>query len=143
MSTKRRIIARGRSKHLRPEVVAAWLAGDIAALQFALGLSPWEPSPLPRQVSGPLGCDEDDLPPDDPEDRKSLARSLAWQRKLLVAVGWPDCRPQYEKNLVRAQKIAAGIIYPESQDAALAEVEYRRKVLVEFDATRAKWVPAT
>jgi hypothetical protein len=143
MGSKRRILNRSKSGHLRPEIVAAWMAGDIAALQFALRLSPWEPSPFPYEIAGPLGCDEDDAPPDNPEDRKSLARSLSWQRKLLAAVGWPDCRPQYEKNLVRAQKIAVGIIYPESQDAALAEVEYRRQVLDEFDATRAKWAPAT
>ena len=142
MSTKRRVIDR-KSSHLRPEVIAAWMAGDIAALQFALRLSPWEPSPFPYEIAGPLGCDEDDEPPDDPEDRKSLARSLGWQRKLLAAVGWPDCRDQYEKNLVLAQKIAAGKFGdPESRDDAMAEVEYRSAVLDAFASTRAKWMPA-
>jgi hypothetical protein len=128
MGTKRRIKDRGKSGHLRPEIVAAWMAGDVAALQFALHSSPWEPSPFPYEIAGPLGCDEDDEPPDNPDKQKSLARALSWQRKLLAAVGWPDCRPEYEKNLARAQKIG---------DAE--EIEYRREVLAGFEATRAEW----
>jgi hypothetical protein len=135
MGTKRRIKDRGKSGHLRPEIIAAWMSGDIAGLQFALRLSPWEPSPFPYEIAGPLGCDEDDPPPDDPEAQKSLARSLSWQRKLLAAVGWPNCRPRYEKNLDRAERIAAGEF---GGDDAQVEVKYRRQVLDEFEATRAK-----
>jgi hypothetical protein len=136
MGSKRRILNRSKSGHLRPEIVAAWMHGDIAGLQFALRLSPWEPSPFPREIAGPLGCDEDDDPPDKREEREAWTRSLDWQAKLLTAVGWPDCRAQYERNLRRAEKIAAGC-----DPDALAEVEYRRQVLDEFDATRAKWMP--
>jgi hypothetical protein len=104
------------------------MAGSIARLQHALRLSPFQPSPFPYEIAGPLGCDEDDPPPDDPEDRKALALALSWQRKLLAKLGWPNCKKQYEKNLDRAIRIG---------DAE--EVEYRKAVLAGFDATRAEW----
>ena len=160
MSTKRRIIDRGRSNHLRPEIVAAWMAGDVEALHIALRLRPWEPSPLPYEIAGPLGCDEDDAPPDDPDDRESLAQSLAWQRKLLAAVGWPDCRNIYQENLIDAEQsleyarkrfehLPAGEIGTgtdlESRRQRMVEAEaqvtYCRALLAAFEAVRAEWMP--
>jgi hypothetical protein len=160
MGTKRVIINRGRSGHLRPEVVAAWMAGDVEALHIALRLRPWEPSPLPCEIAGPLGCDEHDSPPNDPEDQRSLAQSLAWQRKLLTTVGWPDCRSVYEENLKEAEQsleyarkrfehlpageIGTGTDLESRRQRMLeaeAEVTYCRALLAAFEAVRAEWMP--
>jgi hypothetical protein len=54
--TKRRKVA-PRLSGLTPAAVDAWRAGDYMALHRALGLSPWDASPLPLSVT-PLGCDQ-------------------------------------------------------------------------------------
>jgi hypothetical protein len=93
---------------------------------------------------------------------KSILKALDWQRKLLAVAGWPDCRNVYEKNLARAEKTAARCRQrhehppageygtgcdPETRRERMVEAEdevpYRRELLAEFDATRAKWAPAT
>ena len=45
MPTKRRT-AKGRPHRITPEAVNAFRAGDWIALHRALGLRPWQPSPL-------------------------------------------------------------------------------------------------
>jgi hypothetical protein len=45
MPTKRRI-AKGRDNRITPEALAAFAAGDWMGLHQALGLRPWQPSPL-------------------------------------------------------------------------------------------------
>ena len=52
MPVKRRR-AKGRTHRITPEAVAAYKVGDALALHMALGLKPWEESPL----------DVDDGPP--------------------------------------------------------------------------------
>ena len=56
MPVKRRT-AKGRAHRITPEAVEAFKAGDFLALHQALGLKPWEVSPLPLNIE-PLGCDQ-------------------------------------------------------------------------------------
>ena len=59
-------VKRRASKQLRhritPEAVEAYRAGDYMQLHRALGLMPWECSPLPDEITA-LGVDQGD-PPD-------------------------------------------------------------------------------
>ncbi len=151
MSTKRRTSRRGgRRDRLTPEVIAAWLAADCSALHCALGLQPWESSPLPREITA-LGVDDDD------DDRPIVEL----QRKLLAVAGWPDCRRIYEENLRDAQgwaRYCADLVrHPEhggqgtgrdpvSRRAALkqakAAVAYRKELLAGLEDVRRRFMPA-
>jgi hypothetical protein len=159
MGTKRRIIDRGKGGRLRPDIVDAWKRADFERLHILLRLGPWEPSPLPLEIAGPLGCSQDDGLPEYPADRRSLQRSQALQRQLLAVAGWPDCRHEYEKNLRNAEKELSWareryenppVDYswmgtPEAREQRLhdaeEEVEYRRELLAGFEAVRAEWAP--
>jgi len=85
MPVKRRL-GKAREHRITPEAVAAFMAGDFTRLHRALGLKPWEPSPLPRDIE-PLGVDEGP----GPQNRTSWAE--AWpkvqelQRVLIEAAG--------------------------------------------------------
>jgi hypothetical protein len=50
-------VKRRKSKHrafqLTPDVFVAFEAGDYCALHRALGLKPWQPSPLDTDLEGP------------------------------------------------------------------------------------------
>lgn len=46
MTTKRKPIARARGLVITPEAVAAYRKGDSLALKRALGLKPWQGSPV-------------------------------------------------------------------------------------------------
>jgi hypothetical protein len=63
MPTKRRV-DKLRRHRISPEAVAAFEAGDYCALHKALGLRPWQASPLPLEVTS-LGVDQGP-PPDGP-----------------------------------------------------------------------------
>ena len=64
MPTMRRRTIRSTKGRITAEAVEAFEAGDYHALHRALGLGPWEPSPLPQSVE-PLGVDPDNPPPRD------------------------------------------------------------------------------
>lgn len=53
---KRRIPKSKRRHAITAEAIEAYQARDFLALHRALGLMPWEMSPLPND---PLGCDPD------------------------------------------------------------------------------------
>ncbi|ESY70005.1 MULTISPECIES: hypothetical protein [Mesorhizobium] len=53
---KRRIPKSKRRHPITVEAIEAYKARDFSALHRALGLKPWEMSPLPNH---PLGCDPD------------------------------------------------------------------------------------
>lgn len=61
MATKRRPINRARRRKITPDAVEAYLAGDYHRQHAALGLMPWEGSPLPVEVHG-LGVDQGEPP---------------------------------------------------------------------------------
>jgi len=111
MSTKRRIINRGKPGRITPEIVDAWKRADFHALHMLLRLRPWNASPLPKEIAGPLGCSLDDLPIDldDPNRDEALPRVVAIQQELLRIVGWPDCRHVYEENLADAENGLRGV----------------------------------
>jgi len=50
-----------KAHRVTPEAVAAFKAGDYQSLHRALGLKPWEPSPLPVSVTA-LGVDQGEPP---------------------------------------------------------------------------------
>ena len=60
MPVKKRI-AKGRRHRVTPEAVEAYIARDFMRLHLALGLMPWECSPLPVEVEG-LGVDQGPRP---------------------------------------------------------------------------------
>lgn len=90
-------------RHLTPDVIAAWKAADFTALHSALGLSPWNVSPLPGEIIE-LGVDQGE-----PREWMGSAQQRDWrnaqalQRELLEVAGWPDCRKAYEENLREAE----------------------------------------
>ena len=45
MPIKRRL-AKGRAHRITPEAITAFVAGDAIRLHRALGLRPWQPSPM-------------------------------------------------------------------------------------------------
>jgi hypothetical protein len=162
MTTKRRTIRRGGTRRITPEVVAAWQAADYSALHCALGLGPWEPSPLPVEITA-LGCSLDDIPEQDSSScwDDSLPKAQALQRQLLALAGWPDCRAAYEENLAEARSMAKYcamlVKHPErrhqgtgSDDAsclhslreARAEVRYRKRLLDELEQVQQAHKPS-
>jgi len=60
MPVKRRS-SKTRPHRITQDALDAFQAGDYAGLHHALGLKPWEISPLPLSVS-PLGCDQGPYP---------------------------------------------------------------------------------
>ena len=60
MPVKKRT-AKGRLHRITSEAVAAYIARDFTGLHRALGLMPWQPSPLPLEIEG-LGVDQDEPP---------------------------------------------------------------------------------
>ncbi len=86
MPVKRRV-SKATSHRITPSAVAAYEAGDYIALHLALGLKPWQPSPLPLDVT-PLGVDQDE-PPDyvaGPIQVAAWRQAQALQRELRAAV---------------------------------------------------------
>jgi hypothetical protein len=150
--------AKGRAHKITAEAIAAWKAADYMALHQALGLHPWEASPLPDVITA-LGVSEERVASADltiPHEQ-TYAQALALQRELLAVAGWPNCRAAYEKNLFDAENRANYcedlIRHPErggqgtgcdmesrqaALEDALEEVEYRRALLDELDEQVAK-----
>ncbi|RUU99681.1 hypothetical protein EOA60_03080 [Mesorhizobium sp. M1A.F.Ca.IN.020.06.1.1] len=86
MPTKRTPRNRDAKRRITPAAVEAFQANDYKALHRALGLKPWEMSPLPRDIE-PLGCD----PERPPNSRatlfdQSFEQAVELQRALLEAV---------------------------------------------------------
>jgi hypothetical protein len=136
MSTNRRTIRRGgKQGRITPEAIAAWQAADFTALHRALGLKPWEPSPLPAEITA-LGCSQDEGPIGDSTRfwNGALPKAQALQRQLLEVAGWPDCREAYKENLRRAREMAsyyrAMVKHPERrhQGTGSDELSLRRKL---------------
>jgi hypothetical protein len=161
MPTNRTPINRRAARRITPEAIDAWKRADFMALHRALGLMPWQPSPLPREIDA-LGINEDDLSAVDADEARDRgwSKALALQKQLLKLAGWPNCRQQYEENLREAEEDAAYCrervehppageygtgCDPESRrerlEKAIAEVEYRKELLKELEAVRAKWTP--
>ena len=85
MATRRTPLARaelrGRITH---EAIEAYRAGDDLGLHRALGLNPWECSPLPLEVT-PLGVDQGP-PPKYEAHPNAWAKAQELQRELEKAV---------------------------------------------------------
>lgn len=81
---KRRIPKSKRRHPITAEAIAAYEARDFVALHRALGLMPWEMSPLPDH---PLGCNPDWVMPEQTHNlfELSFPQALALQRELDAA----------------------------------------------------------
>src|SRR5215467_9016735 len=104
MPTNRTPINRRAARRITPEAIDAWKRADFMALHRALGLMPWERSPLPREITA-LGLNEGDLSAVDADEARDRAypKVLRLQKQLLALAGWPSCRQQYEENLRKAE----------------------------------------
>lgn len=80
MPVKRRT-PKGRAHRITADAIAAFEAGDYHALHRALGLRPWQESPLPASVTA-LGVDPDHRP-EWATDAWPIAAEL--QRELIAA----------------------------------------------------------
>lgn len=85
MPVKRRIM-KTREYRITPEAIEAFRAGDCRALHRALGLRPWQPSPLPHSVTG-LGVHRGDPPEEKTEWSQSWPAIQELQRALFKAAG--------------------------------------------------------
>lgn len=86
MPVKRRV-SKIKAGRITPEAVAAYKAGDCMGLHRALGLRPWNLSPLPASIS-PLGVDQG-APPEwmtDEGQRADWREAQELQRALEDAV---------------------------------------------------------
>jgi len=84
MPVKRRQ-SKGARHRITPEAVEAFRAGDYSGLHRALGLRPWETSPLPVSVTA-LGVDQGDPPAwMTTEHHTDWQQAQALQRRLLEA----------------------------------------------------------
>jgi hypothetical protein len=83
---------KSRQYRLTPAAIEAFKAGDYHRLHQALGLGPWEPSPLPVEIIGALGVRPGD-PPNWPGADNDLWVTRGWpkaqalQRELLAVLG--------------------------------------------------------
>ncbi len=146
--------AKGRAHKITAEAVAAWKAADYSGLHRALGLHPWEASPLPEEITS-LGVSEETAASVDPDStygfEDSYAVAVALQRELIAAAGWPNCRAAYADNLREAQGRARycveQVAHPDrggggtgcdladrqaALESALDEVAYRQDLLDEL-----------
>jgi hypothetical protein len=156
MPTNRRKRDRTKRYQITPEAIAAWKACDYHPLHRALGLMPWDLSPLPREIT-PLGVSED-MPLNQFDPHGSDKKMLALQRQLLSVGGWPDCRAAYEENLHEAEEDAAKArdcylnppqgeygwgTKPEERRQRMLdaedEVEYRKELLAGLTRVQRKW----
>lgn len=85
MPTKRTPRNRNVKRRITPAAIEAFRANDFKSLHHALGLRPWEMSPLPRDIE-PLGCDPE-RPPNSGTTLfdQSFERAVELQRALLQA----------------------------------------------------------
>jgi len=143
---------------ITPAVISAWQHADREALHIALGLKPWQPSPLPVEITL-LGVGEDNL---DPQNREDSLIALKLQRRLLAIAGWPNCRQTYEENLLDGERHLSycrdRVDHPpvgdrgnyrngpeyrqEDLEDGIEAVAYRRELLAELDQVRRKWKPS-
>jgi len=160
MPTNRTPINRRAARRITPEAIDAWKRADFMGLHRALGFYPWDPSPLPREITA-LGINEDDLSDVDANEARERGwqKALAFQKQLLALAGWPSCRQQYEANLREAEEdvvyrrdrverppntrgeYGTGTSPAECQEAledGLAEVEYRQELLEGLEAVQAR-----
>ena len=85
MPVKRRG-SKAHSHRITLEVVEAYRAGDYLRLHRALGLRPWEMSPLPKRVT-PLGVSNEPPPPDRTAWNDSWEQAKELQRAILAEIG--------------------------------------------------------
>jgi hypothetical protein len=83
MPTKRRA-AKSRMHRITGEAIEAFGAGDYHRLHSALGLRPWEASPLPLEVHG-LGVSDGPPPPWWNRHDESWEQAQQLRRDLLAA----------------------------------------------------------
>lgn len=82
MPVKRRV-QKLKPHRITPAAIEAFKAGDYLGLHRALGLKPWEPSPLPP--TEPLGVDPKQRPSGTSARAEGWAKAVELQRELKAA----------------------------------------------------------
>jgi hypothetical protein len=124
--------------HINEAAVLAWKACDHNALHQALGLKPWDPSPLPAAVTD-LGVDGSD---ENAWEVDTWHESIALQKELLARAGPPDLaavRRACEANLKEAAEFLAYLRKDKPVElhvlkTAQENLAWRKKLLAELDA---------
>jgi hypothetical protein len=104
MATLRTPLKRKVRGHLTQAAVDAWLAGDVKALKAALGLWPWEHSPLSPEFTVGYAL------PEIPTEGRGWAKCKRYQDELTALVGLPPERVRQavaDKRLAEAEASAA------------------------------------
>ena len=98
MPIKRRV-PKNRDHRITDEAVRAFLAGDFHGLHQALGLKPWEASPLPTSITA-LGVHQGPPPAWENPQTSTWAKAQKLQRELLEATGGkaPTQEPPREED---------------------------------------------
>ena len=91
MPTNRRPLRRPAKQTFSPAVIDAWHKGDLWKLHDALGLAPWEFSPLPEEF-GAYGLPFDQPPNDGLAMHESWQKVKALQIRLYEVAGEPALR---------------------------------------------------
>jgi hypothetical protein len=97
MATLRTPLKRKVRGHLTQAAVDAWLAGDVKALKAALGLGPWEHSPLPSDYAIGYAL------PEAPTEGRGWAKCKRYQEELISLAGMP---PEAVRRSVAAKRLA-------------------------------------
>jgi hypothetical protein len=129
MPTLRTPLKRKLRGHISQAAVDAWLAGDTRGLQAALGLGPWQHSPLPWAYAYGYGL------PDEPDDADASARGWgkckAYQEQLIALVGLPPIsvkRAVAKKRLAEAEESAAYLKTPMARNMAHNKERHEERI---------------
>ena len=145
MTTRRTAKRRSGRRHINEAAINAWRACDYKGLHNALGLTPWQQSPLPETITA-LGVDPDNASTTGAELwDSSWSQAVELQKQLYKLAGPPDrdaVRKHYEKNLADAESYLNYCLNErrprstewDKQDTARAEetVKWRRQLLEEL-----------
>jgi hypothetical protein len=105
MASKRTPIGRGARTHLTPEAIAAWISGDVRALKAALGLGPWEHSPLSSDYAIGYAL------PEVPTEGRGWQKCKRFQQELVDRVGWPPLEVKQAVAEKRRAEAEASLTY--------------------------------
>jgi hypothetical protein len=138
----RKPLKRRGQRHITETALDAWRRCDYHALHKALGLRPWQRSPLPYEATC-LGVSE--LVTHDQETpwNESWEPAMELQRDLVKLAGWPDVRAAYERKLREAQERVAHaqdlIDHPERGGHGTGDDKASRQLALEKAQANLQW----
>jgi hypothetical protein len=137
MPTRRTPTRRKVRRRINAQAIEAWKRCDYQGLHLALGVAPWEQSPLPEEVTA-LGVSEHGGPART-DNRAELwdaswQQAIEFQRQLYEVAGPPDIealRREYTKSLEDAREMVAWAQQSGSERLGtyLVELDHREPLL--------------